>query len=85
MALVEEIDHSVNSARELSSLTGLPVLGTIARIQTREDLIQSRRKRRLIWGGSGLILILGLTLFHFLYMDLWVLTAKLLRLVNKYT
>jgi uncharacterized protein involved in exopolysaccharide biosynthesis len=85
VALVEELDHSVKSARELSSLTGLPVLGTIARIQTKEDLSQSRRQRRLIWGGSGLILILGLTLFHFLYMDLWVLTATLLRLVNKYT
>ena len=85
VALVEELDHSVKSARELSSLTGLPVLGAIARIQTKEDLSQSRRQRRLIWGGSGLILILGLTLFHFLYMDLWVLTATLLRLVNKYT
>ena len=53
VALAEQLDHSVKSADELSSLTGLPVLGTIARIQTREDVIQSRRKRRLIWAVTG--------------------------------
>jgi len=85
VALAEHLDHSVQSADELSSLTGLPVLGTIARIQTREDLIESRRQRRLMWGGTALALIVGLTLFHFLFMDLWVLTATLLRLFHKYT
>jgi hypothetical protein len=28
---------------------------------------------------------MGLALFHFFYMDLWVLTARLLRLADKYT
>ena len=31
------------------------------------------------------ILLLGLALFHFYYMDLWVLTARLLRLADKYS
>ncbi len=85
VALVEQLDHSVKSATELTSLTGMPVLGTIGRIQIREDVIRLQHKKRLIWGLAGLILLLGLVLFHFLVMDLWVLTAKLLRLSKKYT
>jgi succinoglycan biosynthesis transport protein ExoP len=85
VALVEQLDHSVKNADELSAFTGLPVLGTIIRIHTKEELTLARHKRQLAWMISGLVLILGLTLFHFLYMDLWVLTAKLLRLAQKYT
>ncbi len=85
VALVEHLDHSVKSGDELAWLTGLPVLGKIDRIQTAEDVIGARRKRRLIWAITGLTLIMGLVLFHFLYMDLWVLTARLLRLAHKYT
>ena len=85
VALAEQMDHSLHSADELASLTGLPVLGSITRIETTEDVVSARRKRRFIWTATGLGLLLGLTLFHFLYMDLWVLTAKLMRLMNKYT
>ncbi len=83
--MVEHLDHSVNNSDELTRLTGLPVLGSIIRIQTREDVIQARRKRKLIWVVSGFSLILGLLLFHFFYMNLWVLAAKLLRLADKYS
>lgn len=85
VALVEQMDHSVASAKELSAFTGMPVLGTIALIQTKEDVAQIKRKRRLIWAATGITLLLGLTLFHFLYMDLWVLTARVKRLLYKYT
>jgi hypothetical protein len=81
----EHLDHSVKNSDELARLTGLPVLGSIMRIQTGEDITQARRKRKLIWAVTGFALILGLVLFHFFYMDLWVLTARLLRLMNKYT
>jgi succinoglycan biosynthesis transport protein ExoP len=84
VALVEQQDHSVKNADELTSFTGSPVLGTIIRIRTKEELILARHKRQLTWMISGLVLIIGLTLFHFLCMDLWVLTAKLLRLARKY-
>ena len=85
VALAEHLDHSVKNGRELARLTGLPVLGTILRIQTCEDIVGARRKRKLIWAVTGLALIMGLALFHFIYMDLWVLTARLLRLMDKYT
>lgn len=85
VALAEQMDHSLKSAIELTSLTGLPVLGTIIRIVTKEDQIRARRRRRFFWATTGIGLFLGLTLFHFMYMDLWVFTAKLMRLMNKYT
>ncbi len=36
VALAEQLDHSVNTSDELARLTGLPVLGTIIRIETRK-------------------------------------------------
>ena len=50
-----------------------------------EDITQAQRKRKLIWTVTGVSLILGLVLCHFFYLDLWVLTARLLRLADKYT
>jgi hypothetical protein len=85
VALAESLDHSVKSSDDLTRLTGLPVLGSIIRIETREDISQARRKRKLIWAVTGFSLVMGLALFHFFYMDLWVLTAKLLRLADKYS
>ncbi|MBM4301149.1 MAG: hypothetical protein FJ121_06415 [Deltaproteobacteria bacterium] len=85
VALAEHVDRSVKSSDELARLTGLPVLGSIIRMQTSEDITRARRKRQLIWGVTGLSLVMGLALFHFFYMDLWVLTARLLRLADKYT
>ena len=85
VALAEHLDHSVKTSDELARLTGLPSLGSIIRIETSEDVARARRRRKLIWAVTGLSLIMGLALFHFFYMDLWVLTAKLLRLADKYS
>jgi hypothetical protein len=85
VALAEHLDHSVKDSDELARLTGLPVLGSIIRIQTREDIARTRRKRKLIWVVTGCSLVMGLALFHFFYMDLWVFTARLLRLADKYS
>jgi succinoglycan biosynthesis transport protein ExoP len=85
VALVEHLDHSVQSGDELARLTGLPVLGSIIRIQTREDISRARRKRKMIWTVTGVSLVIGLALFHFFYLDLWILTARLLRLADKYS
>jgi succinoglycan biosynthesis transport protein ExoP len=85
VGLSEHLDHSVKSSDDLIRLTGLPVLGSIARIITVEDVTRARRKRKLIWMVAGCSLITGLLLLHFLYMDLWVLTARLFRLASKYS
>ncbi|MFZ5448950.1 MAG: GumC family protein [Thermodesulfobacteriota bacterium] len=85
VALAEHMDHSVSTSDALTRLTGLPVLGSIIRIKTREDIIRAHRKRKLIWMVSGVSLIMILVLFHFLYMNIWVLAAKLFRLADRYT
>lgn len=85
VAMAEQLDHSVHNRDELSHLTGLPVLGSIMRIRTREDVLREHRRRRLIWIVSCGSLFIGLVLIHFLYMDLWILAAKLMRLADKYT
>jgi len=84
VVLAEHLDHSVKDGEELVNLTGLPVLGTIRRIQTTEDISRARRNRRLICVATGCTAIIALVLFNFLYMNLWVFTAKLLRLAAKY-
>ena len=85
VALVEHLDHSVQNGDELARLTGLPVLGSIIRIRTSEDVRRDRRKRKMIWTVTGVSLVIGLALFHLFYLDLWVLTARLLRLADKYS
>jgi uncharacterized protein involved in exopolysaccharide biosynthesis len=85
VAFIEHLDTSIKSGEELSWFKGVPVLGIIQRITIIEDVIRQRRKKRLIWGLTGLSLVLALVLLHFFYMDLWVMTARLLRLVQKYT
>jgi polysaccharide biosynthesis transport protein len=84
VALAEHLDHSVKDGEELVQLTGLPVLGSIRRIQTTEDISRTRRNRRMICVATGFTAIIALVLFNFFYMNLWVFTAKLLRLAAKY-
>jgi len=85
VALVETLDHSVRSPEELGWLTRLPVLGTISLIQTAEDLAREIFRRRLIWSITGVSIVLGVVLFHFFYMDIWILAAKIHRVIDKYT
>jgi succinoglycan biosynthesis transport protein ExoP len=84
VALAENLDHSIKSADELAWLTGLPVLGSIARIITKEDVARERQRRRLIWSGVGVAFLAGLLIFHFFIMDLWIFWATLSRLLGKY-
>ena len=83
--LADQVDHSLKDADEISWLTDLPVLGTISRIQTSGDALGLKRRRRMIAAASCFSILLVLVLVHFLYKDLWVLMAQLMRLINKYT
>ncbi|MEJ5330074.1 MAG: GNVR domain-containing protein [Desulfobaccales bacterium] len=85
VALTENLDHTIKSASEVAWLSGLPVLARISRIVTAEDRERQARRRRLAWTAAGLSLVAGLLVFHFLIMDLWILTAKLGRVLNRLT
>jgi len=84
VALTENLDHSVKSVDELAWFTGLPVLGSISRIVTPEDVARKKQRRRVIWSVAGLSLVAGLLIFHFFIMDLWIFAARLSRLAGKY-
>lgn len=81
--LMDNLDHSVKSADELAWLTGVQVLGTIKRIRIPEDEQKESYRRRIIYGAVGLSLITGLLIFHFFYMDLNILVAKIINFAKK--
>lgn len=83
--LTDHLDHSVKDADELVWITDLPVLGSISQMQASEIVLKLKRRRRLIAAATCLSILFILVLVHFLYRDLWVLTAQLLRLLNKYS
>jgi succinoglycan biosynthesis transport protein ExoP len=84
VALAENLDHSVKNVDELAWLTGLPVLGRIARIVTPEDIARQKHRMRLIWSITGLSIFFGILIFHFFVMDMWILYARMGRFVGKY-
>lgn len=75
--LMEFADQSVRSEKKLSLSTGFPVLGQVPNIMSQKD----RRRvfiRRLASGTTAfLVVVIGVTAFHFLVMDLNVFWAKL--------
>ena len=80
---VDKRDHSIRSADELAALTEIPPLGVIARIESPFDLSEKvRRRRRLLLAICG-SLSLGILAFHFFFMDLYIVVARLLVMVNK--
>lgn len=81
VALAEHWDQSVKTADELGMLTKIPVLGSIPRILTSEDITSEARRRRLIWMGTAFLVIVGLALVNFFYQNLLVLAASLWRQV----
>jgi succinoglycan biosynthesis transport protein ExoP len=84
VALTENLDHTVKSPDELAWLTGQPVLGRIVRIVTPEDIARKRQRRHLIWSITGLSIFVGVLIFHFFVMDLWIFYARVGRFVGKY-
>jgi hypothetical protein len=84
VALTESMDHTVKSTDELAWVTGLPVLGKITRIVTPEDIARKKHRRRLIWSIMGVSVVVGIIVFHFLIMDLWIFFAKIGRLTSKH-
>jgi succinoglycan biosynthesis transport protein ExoP len=85
VALTENLDSTVKSTDELAWLTGLPVLGQVARIVTTEDVARQKQRRRLIWSIIGIAIVVGILIFHFFIMDLWILFARGSRFVGKYS
>lgn len=67
--LLDSFDKSVKSIDEIKTL-GLPVLATIPKIQSAEDLIKIRKKDKLLYSFAGIYMLCILGLFTLEYMGL---------------
>ncbi len=80
---VDKLDHSIRSADELAVLTEMPPIGVIARIESPFDLAKKERRWRRLLLAICCCLSLVILAFHFFYMDLWIVAARLLNLSHK--
>ncbi|OPY86000.1 MAG: tyrosine kinase [Syntrophus sp. PtaU1.Bin208] len=72
-------DKSAHSPEDLERITQLNVLALIPEIETQEDREKRKKKRKLILIISGVAVVCGLLIFHFLIMDIDILIAKIMR------
>jgi capsular polysaccharide biosynthesis protein len=80
-SLKEFNDQSIRDADSLTLATSFPVLAVIPEIVTKQDTRRVSNKRIVIIITLILIVIAGLTAFHYLIMDFNVFWAKLMRKV----
>ena len=78
-SLREYSDQSVRSGEALTKATGFPVLASIPEILTSQDIAKVKKKRMIVIGSILLLIIVGVTVFHFFIMDLDVFWARLMR------
>jgi protein tyrosine kinase modulator len=76
-ALREFTDPSVHSGDKLSLNTGLPVLGPVPSLVSPGERRKSLIIRVASVGAAILVITVGVTLFHYYIMDLYVFWAKL--------
>ena len=71
-------DKSIRGLDALTNITGTPPLVVIGYIETIGEQIASRKKFRNLCITTGIILGLGVTLFHFLYMPIDLAIYKII-------
>ena len=78
-ALREYSDDAIRQVDQLERITNFPVLAAIPTILTGKDILRRRLKRVALVGGTLGVIVLGVTVFHYLIMDLDIFWAKLMR------
>jgi polysaccharide chain length determinant protein (PEP-CTERM system associated) len=78
-ALREFSDDTVYTVDQLIRISTFPVLANIPDIRTPKDILRKRVVRAAVLCGAVLMIVLGLSVFHYLVMDLNVFWAKLMR------
>ena len=78
-ALREFSDDTVWTVDQLIRLSSFPVLANIPDIMSPKDIRHRRVVRAAVLGGTALVIASGLSVFHFLVMDLNIFWVKLMR------
>ena len=79
IAVLETLDTSVRSRRDLVSLLATPPLAVLPWIETSDDRTLRRRRMRYAWGGAVASAVLCVTLIHLLVRPLDLVWAGVLR------
>lgn len=79
MVVLESLDGSVRSRRDLTALLDVPPLAVLPWIETQAERIAQKRTRRFAFGGAIASVAITLVLAHFLYRPLDVLWQVALR------
>ena len=77
--LLELLDPSIRSRRDIEALTAVPPLAVLPWIDTPAEMATRTRVRRLSLAGAAGSVVLAVALMHFLYRPLDVLWAVALR------
>lgn len=83
VAAQDHLDHSIKDSNDLAWLIHVPVLGSISKFYSPEELERAKKKRYLIAISTTLSLVLILLAVHLFVTDLYVLVAKVWRATNK--
>lgn len=83
LTLAEHADKSIRDVASLERICGNRLLSVIPKIITEKDRILARRKKAALCTGTVVGVVVVICAFHFLVMDLYVLSAKIERFVQR--
>ena len=82
VATSESIDSSLYNENEVAEILGVAPLASIPYLENKQEYLISKRNRHLAIASACVIIIILITIFHFMLMPLDVFWYKLLRVVN---
>jgi len=81
-AVIEFMDDSIYKPMDLARASQIPVLGEIPLILNQNDLRLIHQRKVTLWLSTILTPIIGLLIFHFFIIDVYVAWAKILRMLT---
>jgi polysaccharide biosynthesis transport protein len=80
-ALLETMDTSVHRSKDLTAITGFPVLATLPYLETVAEREREKRVRRIVLWSSGAAALVVLLILHFLILPLDILVIQIAKRV----
>ena len=84
VVLAEALDSSVRGQRALQAVTGIPTMMVIPYIESEDDVQRHRRRVKLAWIVSLILLVITVLLVHVLVMPLGVIWDRLVSMIQRF-
>jgi len=78
LVVAEFMDTTVRDVKTLSRVSGINVLGTIPKVETKEERMRSRKKKIMLLIFNVSIVLTGVLAFHFLIMPIDIFIFKMM-------